>query len=143
MGTQETTYDLVIAGGRVMDPESGLDAVRDVGIRKGVIRAVSGSALTEGPRLDARGLIVAPGFIDLNAHGHDHENYSCAALDGVTTSLALEMGTADVDRWYAERAGRTLIHYGTSVGHMPVRMAVMHDLGSYGPSGDAALRAST
>jgi N-acyl-D-aspartate/D-glutamate deacylase len=136
-------YDRAILNGRVIDPESGLDAIRNLGIRSGVIQAIDVERLAGRTEIDASGLIVAPGFIDLNAHGHDHENYCCAAMDGVTTSLALEAGTADVDRWYAEREGQALIHYGASVGHMPVRMAVMHDPGDYGPSGDAGRRAAT
>src|SRR5712691_12882086 len=64
-------------------------------------------------------------------------------MDGVTTALELEIGTADIDQWYAEREGKTLINYGASVGHVPVRMAVMKDPGSFVPSGEAAHRPAT
>ena len=90
-------FDLVIRGGRVMDPESGLDEVRDVGVVKGRIVAVSAESLRGTATIDARGLVVAPGFVDLHAHGVDAENYALRASDGVTTSLELEIGTADVD----------------------------------------------
>lgn len=120
-------YELVIRDGRVMDPESGLDAIRHVGIAGGKIAAVSAEALRGRASIDARGLVVAPGFIDLHAHGQDPENYALRAADGVTTALELEIGTADVDRFYAEREGRALVHFGASVGHVPVRMAVMGD----------------
>jgi len=143
MVTQDQTYDLVILNGRILDPESKLDAVRNVGITRGVIQAISAEALVGHTTIDASGLAVSPGFIDLNSHGHDQENYSCLAMDGVTTALALEHGTADVDRWYAEREGKTLINYGASVGHMPVRMGVMRDPGGYGPSGEGGRRAAT
>jgi N-acyl-D-aspartate/D-glutamate deacylase len=136
-------YDVVIANGRVMDPESGLDAVRSVGISGGKIRAISSSALKGKQTIDAKGLVVAPGFIDLHQHGQDAENYAAKAADGVTTALELEVGVADVDRWYAEREGKSLIHYGASAGHIPVRMAVMHDPGQLLPSGDAAHREAT
>ena len=63
--------DLVIAGGRVVDPETGLDAVRHVGIRDGAVVAVSESPLIGAVTVDATGLVVAPGFIDLHAHGQD------------------------------------------------------------------------
>ena len=61
----------------------------------------------------------------------------------MTTALELEVGAADIDRWYAEREGKAVINYGASVGHIPVRMAVMHDPGQFLPSGDAAHREAT
>ena len=128
-------YDLVIRGGRVMDPESGLDAVRHVGIAEGKIAAVSAETAGRYAVLDAGGLVVAPGFIDLHAHGQDDENYALRAADGVTTALELEVGTGDVERFYAERAGRTLINYGASIGHVPVRMAVMGEPPAFLPVG--------
>ncbi len=120
-------YELVIAGGRVMDPETGLDAVRDIGVTGGKIRAVSQRPLVGAAIIDARGLVVAPGFIDLHAHGQDAANYAMRAADGVTTALELEVGTANVDAWYAARAGKALINHGVSVGHIHVRMAVLGD----------------
>lgn len=126
-------FDLVLAGGRVLDPETGLDAVRYVGIRGGTIAAVRPEPLRGKLEIDARGLAVAPGFIDLHSHGDvasleaDLANQARKAADGVTSALELEVGAADVDRWYADRAGRSLIHYGVSVGHIPVRMAVLGD----------------
>ena len=140
---QDASYDVVITRGTVMDPESGLNAVRDVGISGGKIRAISSSALKGKQTIDAKGLMVAPGFIDLHQHGQDDENYRAKARDGVTTALELEVGAADIDRWYAEREGKALINYGASVGHIPVRMAVMHDPGQLLPSGDAAHREAT
>ena len=140
---QDASYDVVIANGRVMDPESGLDAVRSVGISGGKIRAVSSGVLKGKQVIDAKGLVVAPGFIDLHQHGQDAENYAAKAHDGVTTALELEVGVADVDRWYGEREGKALINFGASVGHIPVRMAVMHDPGQLLPSGDAAHREAT
>jgi N-acyl-D-aspartate/D-glutamate deacylase len=137
------TYDLVIANGRVMNPESGLDAIRNVGIAGGKIREISIGTLKGKQRIDAKGLVVAPGFIDLHQHGQDAENYAVKAADGVTTALELEVGVADVDEWYHEREGKALINYGASAGHIPVRMAVMHDPGGLLPSGDAAHRVAT
>jgi N-acyl-D-aspartate/D-glutamate deacylase len=136
-------YDVVIANGRVMDPESGLDAVRNVGIRAGKVVAVSEKPLTGKTTIEAKGLVVAPGFIDLHEHGQEPRNYQFQAHDGVTTSLELEVGTGDVEQWYAAREGKTLINFGVSVGHIPVRMKVMHDPGGFLPTGDAAHRAAT
>lgn len=87
--------------------------------------------------------MVAPGFIDLHQHGQASQNYQFKAHDGVTTSLELEVGTDDIDKWYAEREGRTLINFGVSIGHIPVRMKVMHDPSDFLPSGDAAHREAT
>jgi len=123
--TSDETFDLVIAHGKVMDPESGLDAVRNVGISGGKIRAISGDDLLGKKTIDAAGLVVAPGFIDLHEHGQQPRNYEFQAHDGVTTSLELEAGTADVNGWYAEREGKSLINYGVSIGHIPVRSAVL------------------
>jgi N-acyl-D-aspartate/D-glutamate deacylase len=134
------TYDLVIANGRVIDPESGLDAVRNVAISDGTIRAMEAAPLVGRTTLDASGLIVAPGFIDLHQHAHTADAYRLKAADGVTSALELEVGTADVDRWYDERRDKSGINYGVSVGHIPVRMAVMQDPGAFLPSGPAAQR---
>jgi N-acyl-D-aspartate/D-glutamate deacylase len=126
---QGGTYDIVIRGGRVIDPESQLDAVRNVGIRKGRVAAISAGPLRGTETIDATGLVVAPGFIDLHAHGQDDENYRLFALDGVTTALELEAGTADVPAFYASRAGKALINYGAAASHIKARMSVMHDGG--------------
>jgi N-acyl-D-aspartate/D-glutamate deacylase len=139
----QDTYDAVIANGRVMDPESGLNAIRNIGIIAGKIRAISEAPLAGKTEFDATGLVVAPGFIDLHEHGQTPEKYRYQARDGVTTSLELEVGTDDVDRWYAERQGKALINFGVSIGHIPVRMKVMHDPGSFLPRGDAAHREAT
>jgi len=140
---QDASYDVVITNGRVKDPESGLDAVRNVGISGGKIRAVSTGVLKGKQTIDAKGLVVAPGFIDLHQHGQDAENYRAKAADGVTTALELEVGVADVDKWYGERDGKALINFGASAGHIPARMAVMHDPAQLLPSGDAAHREAT
>lgn len=137
-------FDVVILNGRVMDPESGLDAVRNVGISGGKIRAISADPLQGKTTMDAKGLVVAPGFIDLHEHGQEPRNYQFQAHDGVTTSLELEAGTADVAGWYAKREGKSLINFGVSIGHIPVRMKALHDTaGGMLATGDAAHRPAT
>ena len=136
-------FDLVIVKGRVVDPESGLDAVRSIGVRGGTIAAISEAPLTGRRVIDAAGLVVAPGFIDLHAHGQTEETYRLQALDGVTTSFELEVGTADVDRWYRERDNGRLINFGVSIGHIQVRMAVLRDPATFLPTGDAAHKAGS
>jgi N-acyl-D-aspartate/D-glutamate deacylase len=140
---QTETFDVVIANGRVMDPESQLDAVQNVGIVGGKIRAISPEKLHGKTVIDAKGLVVVPGFIDLHEHGQEPRNYQFAAHDGVTTSLELEAGVADVDGWYAQREGKALINFGASAGHIPVRMKVIGDPGVFLPSGDAAHKPAT
>jgi dihydroorotase len=125
---QGEPYDLVLAGGRVLDPETGLDATRNVGIQGGRIAAVAAELVAARETLDVHGLVVAPGFIDLHAHGQDSESYRYFAHDGVTTALELEIGTYPVAPWYAEREGHALINYGVSVGHPGARRALLaHD----------------
>src|SRR6185437_16331469 len=89
-GAKPDTYDLVIANGRVMDPETHADRVANVGIRGGKIAAISSAPLTGRRTIEARGLVVAPGFIDLHSHGQDPFGYDQQVRDGVTTSLELE-----------------------------------------------------
>ena len=131
-------FDLVIANGRVMDPASGLDAIRHVGVRAGRVQAVSAEPLHGTRSIDATGLVVAPGFINLHWHGTRPISNTFEAMDGVTSTFELEIGVADVDKWYAEREGRMPINYGVAVGHAPVRMRVMNDPGAFVPAGDAA-----
>ncbi len=122
-------YDLVIANGRVMDPESGLDGVRHVGIRGGRIEAVSETPLTGARAIDATGHVVAPGFVDLHEHGQQEESYRMMVRDGVTSAFELEVGTGDVAAWYAAREGGQIVNHGVAVGHIPARMKVLGDPG--------------
>ncbi|MBI4907882.1 MAG: amidohydrolase family protein [Acidobacteria bacterium] len=131
-------FDIVLRNGRVLDPDSGLDAVRSVGIRGGKIAEVSTQPLTGKRIIDAAGLIVAPGFIDLHSHGQDEENYRLKALDGVTTALECEVGTGDIDAFYRQRAGKALIHYGATIGHIPLRMKRLGDSGNFLPADKGA-----
>src|SRR6267142_1089997 len=138
-------YDRVILGGHVMDPASALDGPRNIGLTGGRIAIITRHAIQGRDTIDARGLVVAPGFIDLHAHGQTAETYRFYALDGVTTALELELGTSDVAAWYREREseGGERINYGVSIGHIKVRMAVLHDSGSWMPVGDGAYRAAS
>src|SRR5437660_5579918 len=136
-------YDRVILGGRVIDPATRRDAVRNIGLTGGRIAAITTRAIRGRDTVDARGLVVAPGFIDLHAHGQTPETYRFYSLDGVTTALELELGTSDVAAWYRERSAGELVNYGVSIGHIKVRMAVMHDSGTWMPVSDGAYRAAS
>jgi N-acyl-D-aspartate/D-glutamate deacylase len=125
-------YDLVLLGGRVIDPESGLDAVRNIGVRSGRIAAVTTSRIVGRDTVDVKGLVVAPGFIEIHAHTPDSASYRSFAYDGVTTVLDLEAGVFPVARWYADRARGELVNFGAAAGHRDMRIALLQ--------GDAALR---
>lgn len=120
-------FDTVIAGGRVIDPETGLDAVRSVGIRGGVIAAISDADLSGEQILDARGQVVTPGFIDLHCHTQSLPGDRIQAFDGVTTTLELESGILPIARWYDEQAaaGRAL-NYGASASWVFARIAELN-----------------
>jgi N-acyl-D-aspartate/D-glutamate deacylase len=117
-------YDVVLEGGRVMDPETDLDAVRNVGIRDGKILRISSEPLSGRRVIRAAGLVVAPGFIDLHQHAQDIDSQRVKALDGVTMALELEIGAADVAEFLKAKEGHSLIHYGTSASHVAARSLV-------------------
>jgi N-acyl-D-aspartate/D-glutamate deacylase len=142
-GQNSAEFDIVLANGRVMDPDSNLDAVRYIGIRAGKIAAISTRPLRGRTVIDVKGLVVAPGFIDLHSHGQDDENYRYKARDGVTTALEMEVGVSPVAAWYAQREGKSLINFGATVGHIPAKMAVMKDTGQFLPRDNAINRVSS
>ncbi len=125
MTPAQEAYDIVLSGGTVMDPASGLNALRNIGIRDGRIVVVSEVPLNGESVIDVTGLIVAPGFIDLHAHGQTYEANVFQAHDGVTTALELEGGVADVAGFLAAREGTALVNYGASVAHGQLRVGAM------------------
>jgi dihydroorotase len=125
LGQTGETHDIVLAGGRVMDPESGLDAVLNVGIRGDRIVEISEQTLPGREVLNASGLVVAPGFIDLHAHGQSNRANEFQAHDGVTTALELESGKAFLRPWLERRRGNAVINFGASVAHGGLRWMAM------------------
>jgi dihydroorotase len=91
------TYDLVIKGGRVIDPSLGLDAIRDVAIAKGKIAAVGESIAGDAAEtIDAGGKLVVPGLIDIHTHaGRSKEGPAMLLQDGVTGWVDAGSGGAD------------------------------------------------
>ncbi len=136
-GFSQENYDLVLANGRVMDPESGLDEIRHVGIVDGKIAAISETALSGEETIDAEGLVVAPGFIDMHQHAWDSDSVRMKIRDGVTSVLELEVGAGNVAAWYEKYEGKLPFHHGVSVGHIKVRMQVMGDFPSFVPKSDS------
>ncbi|MGH3152745.1 MAG: amidohydrolase family protein [Streptosporangiaceae bacterium] len=153
----EAAADVVLRGGRVIDPESGLDAVRDVAITGGRIAEVAaglengragpddggagaenGQTALKGGRvgledgrseLDVTGLVVTAGFIDLHSHVNDLGGLRLQALDGVTTALELEAGVTPVAAAYraAGAEGRP-INYGFAASWALARMEAVAGL---------------
>ena len=118
-------YDVAIVGGRVIDPETGLDAVRNVGVRGDLIAAVTQQDIDARIVIDARGLIVAPGLIDILASPPSADEAAAfKVFDGVTSVISMHGGPVDVESWYDERVSAGLYHhYGTTVGHGALRVA--------------------
>ncbi len=121
-------YDIVILNGRVMDPETDFDGIRNVGIKGDRIAVITEDEISGKRTIDASGLVVAPGFIDTHAHAavSDEVFMKMAVLDGVTTVLDLEYGALNIADWYAEQEGKGFINYGVNVSQEMARMAV-HD----------------
>ncbi|WP_249718041.1 amidohydrolase family protein [Aquiflexum sp. TKW24L] len=108
-------YDIVLEGGRVIDPETKLDAIRNVGIQNGRIMMISSETLKGKETINVSGKVVSPGFIDLHVHGMSNIEQEYQLHDGVTTALELEWGMDHTGAWYESRKGNALIHYGASV----------------------------
>jgi cytosine/adenosine deaminase-related metal-dependent hydrolase len=120
-------YDLVINGGRVMDPETEFDAVANVAIKDGRIVAITNEPIMGDETIDATGLVVSPGFIDTHYHATDVFASKMALRDGVTTGMDLEAGSFNVKGWYDEKAkSGWQVNYGTAASLLYSRMAV-HD----------------
>ncbi len=123
--TGQERGDIAIVGGRVVDPASGLSAVRNVVIQGDRIVAITDSPVAATRMIDARGLVVAPGFIDLLARIRtSREPQQYKIKDGVTTVVSMHGGPVDIDNWYRsfEPSG-SLVNFGTTVGDADVRQA--------------------
>ncbi len=131
---EKNSFDLVILNGRVVDPETGLDAIRNVGVRGDKIAAITKKTIVGKRTVNAEGLIVAPGFIDMHAHGQTIPSGRVQALDGVTSALELESGKYPISSYYdgAAAEGRP-IHYGASVNWSRARISELlnHDPASH------------
>jgi adenine deaminase len=112
-------YDLVINNGRVMDPETMYDAVANVGIKDGQIAVITKDKITGKETIDAKGLVVASGFIDGHTHGIEPYLYRLMVRDGRTTVMDLEVGAhgPKLDEWYKRREGKAPLNFGAAVAH--------------------------
>ncbi len=128
---QSQVYDIVLRNGRVIDPENGLDAIRNVGISSDRIMEISSNALQGKQILDVTGLVVAPGFIDLHVHGMTNEAHEYQAHDGVTTALELESGVLFIRDWIESKRNKTIVNYGATIPHAELRALAMESYQHY------------
>lgn len=132
-GAQEP-FDVVIMNGRVMDPETNFDDVRNVGIKAGSIATITEEEIFGNKMIDAAGHVVAPGFIDTEQHGLGPWGVKVNLRDGVTTQMDFEVGAAKIDEWHAAGDAKAQANYGTVVGHEFTRMRVHDGLALAGPN---------
>jgi dihydroorotase-like cyclic amidohydrolase len=117
-----------------MDPETGYDAVANVGINNGFITVITTDDIEGARTIDATGHVVAPGFIDFHSHGQEPYAFRLYARDGVTTAMDLEMGSYPIDEFYAYWEGKAPINYGSGVSHAFARLQVLDGLDAGGRS---------
>jgi N-acyl-D-aspartate/D-glutamate deacylase len=119
------SYDLVIENGRVMDPESGYDAIANVGINNGYITKITKDEIKGTRTIDAANHVVSAGFIDYHSHAQSAFGHKLYVRDGVTTPLDLEVGAYPVSDFYEYWKGNSFVNYGTNVAHVGARIAVL------------------
>ena len=118
-------YDVVINNGRVMDPETNFDGVRNVGIKDGQIVVITKDAIKGKETIDASGHVVAPGFIEGHQHATDQFSRKVNLRDGLTTQMDFEAGAGDIAKWYANAEGKTQSNYGMVVLATLARVSVL------------------
>jgi len=127
----QPSFDIVITGGRVMDPETSLDEIKNVGIKDDRIVEISSKSLKGTLEIDATGLVVSPGFIDLHVHGMTNKAHIYQARDGVTTALELEGGISFLREWIDFKTGNSIVNFGATVPHGQIRAKAMEAYNHY------------
>jgi len=126
--SERQEFDLVILNGRVIDPETNFDGIRNVGIKDGSIAVITEAEISGKETIDATGKVVSPGFIDIHAHGQNIGDYRMQAMQGVTTMLELESGVLPISDWYDGQAQKKLpLNYGAASGWTFARIATFSD----------------
>lgn len=91
-------YDIVIKNGTVVDPENGNIIYKNIGIRGAKIAKITDENIIGKTEIDASGLIVSPGFIDIHAHIDGHiECGKLSVLQGITTTVGGNCGCGPLD----------------------------------------------
>ena len=119
-------YDIVILNGRVMDPETKFDGVRNVGIKNGKIVTITDKPIRGKEVVNAKNHVVAPGFIDTHTHASNKFTIKMSMMDGVTTGLDCELGALNIAAWYKREKGKWPMNYGQCASQELARMMV-HD----------------
>ena len=127
-GVDAIQYDVVFMGGRVIDPESGYDQLANIAISGNKIAAISKLPLIGIDSIDASGLVISPGFIDLHSHALSRLGQQLQAMDGVTTALELEAGVYPIDALSQIMNSGSVINYGASTGHLAIRQRVIESI---------------
>lgn len=115
-----------------MDPETGFDAVANVGINNGYITSITSEPIEGLDSIDATGHVVAPGFIDFHFHGQDPFGIKLGLRDGVTSPLELEVGASPLHEYYDAREGKSQANYGASASHVAARLVALDGLDNPG-----------
>jgi dihydroorotase len=126
---QAARYDLIIRGGRVIDPSVRLDGIRDIAISQGRIAAVDAAITADAAEtIDARGKLVVPGLIDIHTHTARYaEGPTLVLRDGVT-------GWIDAGSQGADRIAETIAVARSSP--QPGRVLINIGRGGILPEGD-------
>lgn len=127
----QTAFDIVIKNGRVMDPETGFDDIRNVGINGDRIVEITRENISGLREIDATGMVVSPGFIDLHVHGMTNEAHEYQMRDGVTTALELESGVNFLGAWLKVKKGNSLVNYGATIPHGQLRSLANQEFQQY------------
>jgi N-acyl-D-aspartate/D-glutamate deacylase len=117
-------FDIVINGGRVMDPDSGYDAIANIGVDGDRVTRITTEALTGRTTIDAASLVVAPGFIDILSYSPNGYGERWKIADGVTTNLGmhgLDAHAADFYRRFESEG--SLVNFGGAVDNAFLRPA--------------------
>ncbi len=140
----EGPFDLAIVGGRVIDPASGFDSVASIGVSGSTVVAISvdpdAAPLQAATTIDATGLVVSPGFIDILSYSPNGYGEWYKLADGVTTNLGMHGLDNRADRWFAAHPdGSSPVHFGGAYDNAFVREA--HGLEPYDTASASTLEA--
>jgi N-acyl-D-aspartate/D-glutamate deacylase len=125
---QEVISDIAFVGGRVIDPETGLDKIINVGIKGTQIEQISEKEIKAKKTINISGLVLSPGFIDIHVHGTTLAEHQYQIHDGVTTALEMEMGVESIEEFISKRTGSALVNFGASVGYGRQRILTMEKM---------------